>query len=140
MLDAATATQEACFTALNVAAVTASAPRSGRMRRRSCPAMIRSNGSIVLVHSVSARADRRQGRRPRPGHRDADHRDRWCASPTRRRCTRCRPVRELLDGQAVTAFGALLSDPHHGRPEVELQEDGETYMGIQKFETIVQPA
>ena len=49
-------------------------------------------------------------------------------------------VRNALDGQSITATGALLSEPSFLTSEVELLEDGETYMGTQRFETIVQPA
>jgi hypothetical protein len=49
-------------------------------------------------------------------------------------------VRNALDGQGITASGALLSDPVFVSSDVEELEDGVTYMGTQRFETIVQPA
>ena len=49
-------------------------------------------------------------------------------------------VRNALDDQAITATGALISNPSFLSADVELLEDGETYMGTQRFETIVQPA
>jgi hypothetical protein len=49
-------------------------------------------------------------------------------------------VRNALDEQTITATGALISNPVFLSAEVEMLEDGETYMGTQRFETIVQPA
>jgi hypothetical protein len=49
-------------------------------------------------------------------------------------------VRNAIDGQAITASGALISLPTFLSADVEMLEDGETYMGTQRFETIVQPA
>jgi hypothetical protein len=49
-------------------------------------------------------------------------------------------VRTQLDGQTITATGAALSQPLQTSSEVALMEDGETYMGTQRFEIFVQPA
>jgi len=49
-------------------------------------------------------------------------------------------IRNRLDLQPITAFGALLSSPVQTGSDASLLEDGETYMGTQTFETIVQPA
>ena len=49
-------------------------------------------------------------------------------------------VRNRLDGQPVTVTGYLLSDPVEVISESEMLEDGETYVGTQRYETFAQPA
>jgi hypothetical protein len=139
MLDAATAVQDACFTALNVAAVTGLGAEVWAHAPEILPdADPLETGSIVLVHSVSLDPI---------GGKDGglDQATATLITLVRKPdpaalYTLQAAVRDQLDGQPVAAFGALLSSPIMVSSEVELLEDGETYMGIQKFETIVQPA
>jgi hypothetical protein len=49
-------------------------------------------------------------------------------------------VRTQLDGQVVTGTGILLSDPVELSSEDDILEDGETYMGTQRYQTFVQPS
>jgi hypothetical protein len=117
------------------------ARRRGLGARAGDPARRRSAGNRLDRAGPQrfARADRRQGRRSRPGDRDA-----------RSRCAQARPGGALrAAGRGARAARRPTGQrvrrapvqPHHGLGRrSSCSEDGETYMGIQKFETIVQPA
>lgn len=49
-------------------------------------------------------------------------------------------VRNVLEGQAVTAAGALISAPEFVSAEADLMDDGETYFDSLRFRMFVQPA
>lgn len=47
-------------------------------------------------------------------------------------------VRARLDGQPITAAGYILSNPVELLSESDMLEDGETYVGTQRYELIAQ--
>lgn len=131
MLDAAAAAQEAFYGGLNVAAVTGLATVFQHPPEDTQP-------PVVLIGSISL-----EPMGGKDGGLDRATVDivTFVREPDQAMLFALQAaVRDMLDGQPVHAFAALLSDPVLLSAEVQLLEDGETYMGTQRFETIVQPA
>ena len=131
MIDAATAVQEALFAALNVTAVTDLAPVwQNPPEGTNPPVVVIGNISLEPVGGKDGDLDRATAdvltfiRQP-------DQTVLFALQAA---------VRSQVDGQALTASGALLSAPVMTSSEVEMMDDGETYMGTQRFDIFVQPA
>lgn len=131
MIDAATAVQMAFYTALNVPAVTDLAPVwQNPPEGTNPPVVVIGNVSLEPIGGKDGGLDRATVdvltfiRQP----------DQTVLFELQA------AVRDQLDGQPVSTSGALLSDPVMNSSEIDMMDDGETYMGTQKFETFVQPA
>lgn len=131
MIDAATAVQLAFYTALNVPAVTDLAPVwQNPPEGTNPPVVVIGNVSLEPIGGKDGGLDRATVdvltfiRQP-------DQTVLFALQAA---------VRDQLDGQPVSASGALLSDPVMNSSEIDMMDDGETYMGTQRFETFVQPA
>jgi hypothetical protein len=139
MIDAATAVQDAVYTALNVPALTASAEVFAHVPEATDDSPL--PDPFVLVGDISLEP---QG--GKDGGLDLatveiiilrTQADRAALSILQA------IVRSLLDGQPIAAaaeYGALLSPPVFLSSDGELLENGVTYMGTQQFQTFVQPA
>jgi hypothetical protein len=131
MIDAATAVATALYTALNVTAVTNLAPVwQNPPEGTDPPVVVIGNIDLEPIGGKDGGLDKATAdiltfiRQP-------DQTSLFALQTA---------VRTQLDGQTITATGAALSQPLQTSSEVALMEDGETYMGTQRFEIFVQPA
>lgn len=131
MIDAATAVQEALFTALNVTAVTNLAPVwQNPPEGTNPPVVVIGNVELEPIGGKDGGLDKATAdvltfiRQP----------DQTILFALQN------AVRTQVDGQALTATGAILSRPLMTSSESDMMDDGETYMGTQRFEIFVQPA
>lgn len=131
MTDLKKAAQDAFFNKLNVAGVTALAPVVQHLLENSQP-------PFVIIGEINGEPI---------GGKDGGL-DRltidiitMIRTPKRAKLFELQAaVRDQLDGQVVSGAGVLLSNPVELASEDDILEDGETYMGTQRYETIVQPA
>jgi hypothetical protein len=131
MIDAATAVQEALYAALNVSAVTALAPVWQNPPEGTDPPVV-----VIGYISLEPIGGKDGGLDKATVDvltfvREPDQTNLFALQSA---------VRDQLDGQSIASTGALLSRPVQTTSEVELMDDGETYLGTQRFETFVQPA
>jgi len=130
MIDAATAVQEALYAALNVSGVTDLAPVwQNPPEGTDPPVVVIGNVSLEPIGGKDGGFDKATAdvltfvRQP-------DQTVLFALQTA---------VRNQVDGAQLTAPGAVLSAPVMTSSEVEMMDDGETYMGTQRFEVFVQP-
>lgn len=131
MPDLNTATQDAIFDALNIPAVTTEAPVYQHPPDGAEPPMhVLGDFGVENIGGKGGGLDRiefeiitviREQRRATLFERMAE-------------------VRQALEDVAITAPGVILSPPAFLASDDDISEDGVTYIGTQRFETIAQPA
>lgn len=137
MFDAATAVQEAAFGALDVAAVTNLGAAVWQHVPEATPEEPLALPIVVVGDIALEPIGGKDGGLDRASFEIITMSDK----PDRSELSKIQAaVRGELDRRTITANGAILSQPVFVSAEGELLEDGVTYLGKQKFETLIQPA